>query len=742
MLERQTPIARDETGLQLELSPEQVMLKDVLAKLFAEFGDNQRLRKAGRAGFDGELWHRLWELGVLQLRVPGEGDGSLMHAIVVAEEAGRHLASAPITEAMVVRRLIALLDLPADHWLAVAGQEPVVISLAFDDLRERPDQMLLSGAVGEVVLGIEDGELFAWRDLSRQEMPEIHGALPASRLSLLKAGVKEKITHPSASRHFQAAREELRLLNAAMVASAGLASIDVAARYAAEREAFGRRIGEFQGISHPLANAFTDLDGARLLCWRVADAIAREEPDAAAKLAMAAWWAGTAARPAALFAMRTLGGYGMTLEYTSELYFRRINGWSLAESAPDAALDLVAERLWEGRDIELPAAGDVGVTFHWGMAGDRAADRMRAFITQRHDAKMKRFMRESIDGFDRELHVAMAAEGLLYPDAPTEYGGPGLSAIEAFATRDVFGDYYWNILAPSVSDMIAKTVHHFGSEQAKREVLPGIYSGEKYCTLGYSEPSGGSDIFACRTTAVRDGDEWRINGQKQFTSTAHLADYALMVTRTGPDKYRGITIFIVPLNQPGFSLTEIKTIGEERTNSTFFDNVRVPDAYRIGEVNGGVKVLAAALVIEQSAGDLHVMSMRTLIREVRSWLSKDHPTSKSIDTLDLRRALAETAVRLEIQDALNRRALWANDSGNARKHYGPMAKLFGSESWLKTAGRIMEAAAPASLEVGVDGLSMAEFLLRRAIPATIYAGTSEIQRSLIAEAGLSLPRSR
>ena len=215
-----------------------------------------------------------------------------------------------------------------------------------------------------------------------------------------------------------------------------------------------------------------------------------------------------------------------------------------------------------------------------------------------------------------------------------------------------------------------------------------------------------------------------------------------MVTRTGPDKHRGITMFIVPLKQEGFALNEIKTIGDERTNATFYDNVRVPDAYRIGEVNGGVKVLAAALAIEQSSGDLHVMSMRNLLRGALAWAQSEADGPAPITRPEVARALADTATRLVIQDTLNRHAIWAQEVGQSRKHYGPMAKLFGSESWTSTSARLLEVAAPASLEVGLDGVAAIEFMLRRAIPSTIYAGSSEIQRSIIAEAGLGMPRSR
>lgn len=727
--------------MQLKLSEEQSLLQETLARLLLEQSTGARIRTCEPLGFDPQLWDSLWDLEIPNLRVPGLGDASLMHGIVVAEQYGRHLASVPLLEAIVVQRLLAQLELPESEKHLKSFESRSVVSLASHDLSTDFNQFLSSGAVAEAVIGLEGDSLWLWHGLERTEN-HIHGSIPACPLRNVRAASKHKLGEGEVVQLYEAAREELRLLNAAQISAAGIRSLEIAADYACEREAFDRKIGEFQGVSHPMADAYTDLDGARLLCWRAADAIAQGEPQAAAMISMASWWAGTAARKASLCAMRVFGGYGMTMEYDAQLYFRRINAWSLCQGTPDEDLDRAAARLWLGETVALPQSGDIGIDFGWGPEGEDAAARMRAFCERRHNSDLDAFMYQSLDGFDLELHREMVREGLLYPDAPTEFGGPGLSAVAAAAVRDVYGEYYWNLLAPSVTDMIAKTILHFGSENARQEILPKLYSGEAYCTLGYSEPSGGSDIFAAKTTAVKDGNDWLISGQKMFTSTAHLANYALMVTRTGPSKHGGITMFIVPLHQEGFELSEIKTIGDERTNVTFYNDVRVPDDYRIGEVNGGVKVLAAALTIEQSSGDLHIMSLKKLLRGALEWAQDKRNGMVPIERAEVRRSLAETATRLIIQDALNRRAIWAQDVGAAQKYYGPMAKLFGSESWLGCAARLLEVAAPDSLTTQHGAEGEIEFMLRRAIPSTIYAGSSEIQRSLIAETGLGLPRSR
>ena len=152
--------------------------------------------------------------------------------------------------------------------------------------------------------------------------------------------------------------------------------------------------------------------------------------------------------------------------------------------------------------------------------------------------------------------------------------------------------------------MVGTIIWRYGSDELKRDVLSKIVSGESICSLGYSEPGCGSDVFAAATRATRDGAGWRIDGQKMFTSGANLADYVLMLTRTDPDvpKHKGLTMFIVPLKAPGVEVKPVYTFQDERTNITYYDGVKIPDSYRLGDVNGGVKVMSAGLELEHGGG--------------------------------------------------------------------------------------------------------------------------------------------
>jgi alkylation response protein AidB-like acyl-CoA dehydrogenase len=542
---------------------------------------------------------------------------------------------------------------------------------------------------------------------------------------------------------YDAAIEEWKLLNAAATAAAARKAILIAAEYAKERHAFGRPIGSYQGLAHPLAEAHCEVEGAALLVWRTVEALAVGQAKAGALVRMSAWWAAEACRPAVIKAMRVFGGYGMTMEYDAQIYFRRVTQWSLLAGNPDDDLPLIADRLWSNAAPALPAAGDTTMTFEYPQSALAAAETVRRIFVEHATPERCETQFKSDDFFDPELYRKLAAVNLLYPDWPVEHGGSACDRFSVAAIKKVFTEFDWGHVVISVSDMLGKMVLHFGSDQAKAEILPKLAAAEAYASLGYSEPSCGSDIFAARTKAIRDGDDWIIDGQKMFTSQGHLAQYALMLTRTGEDKHGGVTLFALPLDSPGYRCDEIKTIGDERTNTTFYEGVRVSDAYRLGEVNGGVKVLAAALTMEQGSGDHYVGAIKHMLVSALEWARTTSRGGKpAIEDSSIRSTLARSATRLEVVDVLSRRTAWGFGVGKPRKHYGPTAKLFGSESWIACGSELMALAAPDTLLQGYTSPGRIEKEYRRSVPSTIYAGTSEVQRSLVAEAGLGLPRTR
>ena len=219
----------------------------------------------------------------------------------------------------------------------------------------------------------------------------------------------------------------------------------------------------------------------------------------------------------------------------------------------------------------------------------------------------------------------------------------------------------------------------------------------------------------------------------------------LLLTRTDPDvpKHKGLTMFLVPMSLPGVEVHALHTMQEERTNITYYADVRVPDMYRLGPVNGAVGVMAAAMKYEHSGEGYHI-SHPGLIDAAVAWAhdATDDSGRRKIDDPEVRNRIAAAAVRNEVADLLCRRAVWAGVEGIPGRAYGPMSKLFTSETYMKDAADLLELAAPDSLLEGHDPLGVLEFKHRHAMGTTIYGGTSEVHRSVVAELMLNLPRTR
>ncbi len=164
------------------------------------------------------------------------------------------------------------------------------------------------------------------------------------------------------------------------------------------------------------------------------------------------------------------------------------------------------------------------------------------------------------------------------------------------------------------ADIVAQTLLRVGTPDQQRRFIEPIRRGELLVCLGFTEPEAGSDVAAATTRAVRDGDEWLLTGSKMFTTLAHVSDFVFLLARTDPEvpKHEGLTVFLVPLDAPGVEIRPVATLGGERTNATFYDAVRVRDADRVGEVDGGWSVMALALDVERAGADYAAQARRVL----------------------------------------------------------------------------------------------------------------------------------
>lgn len=294
--------------------------------------------------------------------------------------------------------------------------------------------------------------------------------------------------------------------------------------------------------------------------------------------------------------------------------------------------------------------------------------------------------------------------------------------------------------------MVAGVIDKTGSPELKQRIIPKAMAAELTIALGFTEPECGSDVAAARTRAVRSGDEWIINGSKMFTTNGHIADYVFLLARTNPEKpkHKGLTMFLVPLDSPGVEAQAVWTLSGERTNITFYSDVRVSDVYRIGEVDGGWAVLGLALQDEHSSG--WGPHLARLLDHAEHWArdtTDPSGTARICDT-DVRRRLSRIAIELEVATLLQRRCVWMTEQGQTPVAEGPMSKLFSTEALVRAAQDVNEMVGPDALRSRLEPTAVEqgrfEYLMRFSLGTTIYAGTSEVQRNIIAQRGLGLPR--
>jgi len=337
----------------------------------------------------------------------------------------------------------------------------------------------------------------------------------------------------------------------------------------------------------------------------------------------------------------------------------------------------------------------------------------------------------------------MGRDGWLGIGWPQEYGGQGRSLIEQF----IFYNEAWRALAPIPAltiNAVAQTIMAFGTEEQKQFFLPRILRGELHFAVGYTEPNAGTDLAALQTRAVRDGDDWVINGQKIYTSLAAYADYIWLAARTDPDapKHKGISIFAVPTSAPGFSYSIIHTLVSAGTTATYYDNVRVPHAALIGGLNKGWKLITNQLNYERVAICPPGMVEQVYEDTVR-WAQESRLADGRwvIDQEWVQINLARVRARLEYLQLIN----WKVASGATMNPADASAtKVFGTEFFCEAYRLLLEVIGQAGyLRRDSTGVAL-RGRLERAYQGTLFltfgGGTNEIQRDLIALFGLGMPR--
>jgi hypothetical protein len=296
--------------------------------------------------------------------------------------------------------------------------------------------------------------------------------------------------------------------------------------------------------------------------------------------------------------------------------------------------------------------------FRLGSKSDVFRAEVRAFLEQHLDDEVIEHAHRTGTMHNKDFYRALGEQGWIAAAWPAEYGGQERDPYEMTALRDELRLAGAPTDGMGLSLIVCQTIRRVATEEQKRDFLPRALAGEILMSLGYSEPDSGSDVASIKTRAVRDGDEWVINGQKMFTTFAHRADYCFLLTRSDPTSRgpRGLTMFLVPMGTPGIEIQAVRTMGYERTNIVFYNDVRVSDDLRVGEPELGLHVMRAALEAEQNVAPSSRTSQlyEAAVNWARETPAPDGDTTM-LDDPSVRRRLARMAIDAEVADLLGTR---------------------------------------------------------------------------------------
>jgi alkylation response protein AidB-like acyl-CoA dehydrogenase len=702
-----------------------------LAESVAGFLTDHQSRAAARALLTAEaeglpdFWSELAGLGLLGLHISEDLGGSgfgLAETLVVAEQMGSFLAPGPFVPTVIASAVLAaagsddlkkkLLPGLADGTVigaaalggdvtsaggAATGKAGVVLSGHLADVllvRSGDDVLVIEKSAGGY-----QADVPANVDLSRRAAKVTLDAAPATVL-------------PGAARLLT---DVARAVLAAEATGISAQTTDMAAEYSKVRQQFGRPIATFQAVKHHVANMVVAREQATAATWDAGRAGLGGGDQFSYTAAIAAVLAVQAALGNANLSIQVHGGIGMTWEHDAHLYMRRATAIAAVAGAEQAAIevtDLVRGGLRRAAAIDLPPE----------------AEPVRAAIKPDVDRL------RALSGDERKQ--ALIETGYAMPHWPKPWGRDA-KAIEQLVIEQELRAA--GIKRPGLgitSWIILTLIQHATPDQVERYVPPALRQEVIWCQL-FSEPGAGSDAAGIRTKATKVDGGWRINGQKVWTSGAHLASFGLATVRTDPDapKHSGITMMVIDMHAPGVTVRPLKMPnGGSDFNEVFFDDVFVPDPDVVGPVNGGWTVARATLGNESVSIGGGDGGMSVPIDSFIAPLDA-HPERLAGGAGRVGRHIART----QVMGVLNQRAAYRAVAGGGPGPEGNITKLLLSELGHESAAILLELAGPdgAFLE-GRGAAGPALMLMNRAL--SIAGGTSEIKRNQIAERIGRLPR--
>jgi alkylation response protein AidB-like acyl-CoA dehydrogenase len=381
--------------------------------------------------------------------------------------------------------------------------------------------------------------------------------------------------------------------------------------------------------------------------------------------------------------------------------------------------------------------------------GQRALrDELRQYFGVLMTPERRAVVEEGHAGGDayRALVRQLGEDGWLGVGWPKEHGGQGRGPLEQLIFLEEASRA--GVPIPMVTlNTVGPTIAQFGTDEQKARFLPPILRGELHFAIGYTEPGAGTDLASLRTRAVRDGDEYVVNGQKVFTTGGHDADFIWLACRTDPDapKHKGISILCVDTSLAGFKWTPIWTLGGGHTNATYYEDVRVPADMLVGEENGGWKMITTQLNFERVSLGPSAGIFRNLDK-VTAWAASTGSAGagRVIDQEWVRCNLARVRAKAEVAELFNWQVAAVQEKGQLNPADASAMKVYGTELRIESLRLLMEVLGPAAtLKKGSPGAVLGGALegeYRAAIVGTFGGGVNEIQREIVAAAGLRTPR--
>jgi alkylation response protein AidB-like acyl-CoA dehydrogenase len=524
-------------------------------------------------------------------------------------------------------------------------------------------------------------------------------------------------------------------------------AFELAVDWAKERRQFGQPIGRFQAIQHKLADALIALEGTRLVLEHAAEAHDVGRPAWRYFAAAAAAYSGPALRKVGLETHHAFGAIGYAEEHEAPRHFKRAHADALAFGGAPAARRELAAWLLDDPEATLPE-------YDLGAAGNAFREEVRAWLRE-HWTGPRKAAFDAKPFHDREFDPSFArdlgATGWIGLGWPRAFGGQARSPLEQLAYLEVME----RAEAPrSGASVQANALMMHGTPAQQARYLPEILAGTAMHGMGYSEPEAGSDLASLKTRAVRardeaHGDHWVVNGQKIWTTT-WWGQYMFLAARTDPDAkpaHAGISMFVVPMSTPGITVKPATTMYDGSFANIFYDDVRVPAGNLVGLVNGGWKVLTDALANERGlVGGGIVLKVAhafdLLCRDVRETAGADGK-ALAADPL-VRERIAALAAEIEVGRRLMIHCAELATSGTTPPETGAISKVFSGELMERFGEAALDILGPrAALSQDAPGalrLGRYEQGLRHSLMWVISIGTNEIQRSLIAQRALGLPR--